>query len=238
MRLILGPIAFVLIPGSVFADSCSEMEEAGKLLHQQFKSTKVCTESDISTGWTDCTFRAGDTKVLLAGALGMDVESRIQGISGSGFHILSVDDHTVLRVFLQRKFGLLVRADAANLTEPTGCLYNTAYITLDAQVLSPGEMNTIVYDLDGAQEDTKDPDLELEEGLVALGFDPGPVDGVIDGNTQRSLDQYRRKKGLGAGLTLQQIRGLVSMDLAIKQLEELEKAFKDRAKPKPPFAPR
>ena len=103
---------------------------------------------------------------------------------------------------------------------------------------SPGEMNAVVYDLDGAHEDTKGPDLELEEGLLALGFDPGPVDGVIDENTRRALNQYRETNGLGSGFTLQQIRELVSTDLALKLLEELEKEFRDAAKPKPPLAPR
>lgn len=37
---------------------------------------------------------------------------------------------------------------------------------------------------------------QVEERLEAAGFDPGPVDGILDTQTQEALRQYQTQKGL------------------------------------------
>ena len=38
--------------------------------------------------------------------------------------------------------------------------------------------------------------LQAQERLKAAGFDPGPVDGMLDARTQAALRQYQRHQGL------------------------------------------
>lgn len=127
------------------ADQCDRLESEERLIYQQFKKTKICKESTIGKGWTDCSFKAYGTEVLLVGALGTSVRDRMQGVSGSGFYVVSVDRMARVRFLLDQDLGAVLRIDGTDNLNKTGCLYNEAYITLDAQVYSPGESNMIRY---------------------------------------------------------------------------------------------
>jgi hypothetical protein len=76
------------VPGLV---RCTALEREGRLIAQQFKRSKVCTESREIKGWTDCRMTAGGTEVGIYGALGTDVGSRTTGLLGSGFRLLGLD---------------------------------------------------------------------------------------------------------------------------------------------------
>ena len=146
VSLLLGLLASVLaLSVDTAAAQCDRMESEGRLLYQQFKKTKACRESDIGKGWTDCHFKAYGTEILLVGAIGTTVQERISGFLGSGFYVLSVDESAVVRVLLDEKFGTLVRIDSKDELKESGCDYDQAYITLDAQVLSNGELTEAEY---------------------------------------------------------------------------------------------
>lgn len=133
-------LSSALWPVSGSADQCSKLGSEGLLIHQQFKKSKVCKESTINSGWTDCFFKAYGTNILLVGAIGTTVNERMIGFKGSGFYVLSVDDRAQVRTMLDRDYGSLLRVDGKDNLEESGCLYNEAYITLDAQVLDSGEL--------------------------------------------------------------------------------------------------
>jgi hypothetical protein len=40
------------------ADQCEKLEREERLIHQQFKKSKICRDSKIGKGWTDCEFTA------------------------------------------------------------------------------------------------------------------------------------------------------------------------------------
>jgi len=130
---------------SAYADECNRLEREGRLIYQQFKSTKVCKESEVGTGWTDCHFKAYGTVVLLVGAIGTSVQERMLGFKGSGFYVLSVDKLAQVRPLIDQDFGTLLRVEGKDNLKETGCIYNEAYITLDAQVYGPGEYNQVKY---------------------------------------------------------------------------------------------
>ena len=120
---------------------CPELENKHLLLHQQLRRSKSCKGSTIERGWTDCIFQVHQTKLLLVGAIGQTIHQRSYGGNGSGFYILSVDPQMNVRTALHLKLGLILRIEAKDMDKETGCLYNTAHITLDARVLKHGEVN-------------------------------------------------------------------------------------------------
>lgn len=207
---------------------CEVMESKGQLLYQQFKASKICKESAITKGWTDCVFKAGSTEILLAGAIGVDLTDLMVGTLGSGFWILSVDPEVTVRVLLHNKLSLLVRVDAKSNLQDTGCLYNEAFITLDARVLSPGEINMLAYP---TPEATKTPSDQAkmriknaQEALIALGYKPGPPDGVLGPATRAAIEIYRRDKGLRANITDEQLFELLSLEAVMQSIEKTTKA--------------
>jgi len=136
-------VTFLLSAQLAGADQCEKLEKEERLIHQQFKKQKICTESKIGRGWTDCEFTAYGTSLLLVGAIGTNVQDRLQGNFGSGFYIRSVDRLATVRILFDPDFGTLLRVDGKDNLEKAGCLYNEAFITLDAQVYGPGEFNEI-----------------------------------------------------------------------------------------------
>jgi hypothetical protein len=97
--------------------------------------SKVCKESAINRGWTDCFFEAYGTTILLAGVIGTTVDQRMAGIMGSGFYVLSVGERAQVRVLLDQDFGSILRIDGKDNLVESGCIYNEVYVTLDAHVL-------------------------------------------------------------------------------------------------------
>ncbi|MGH8060136.1 MAG: peptidoglycan-binding domain-containing protein [Candidatus Entotheonellia bacterium] len=199
------------------------MKSQGQLLYQQFKASKICKESAITKGWTDCVFKAGSTEILLAGAIGMEPAALMAGILGSGFWILSVDPEVTVRVLMRDKWGMLVRVDAKSNLQDTGCLYNEAFITLDARVLSPGEINMLASPI---PEVTKTPSEQAkmriknaQEVLIALGYKPGSPDGVLGPTTRAAINVYRRDKGIRADITDEQLFELLSLETVIQSME-------------------
>lgn len=113
---------------------CEQLEKKGELLYQKFNASKSFQKSSISNEWTDCILKADGTTIMIAGIIGTKIENRIQGITGSGFHILSIDRSVTIRTIYSQEHGLIIRVDSNDLLKKTGCLYNTAYITLDGMV--------------------------------------------------------------------------------------------------------
>jgi hypothetical protein len=140
--LLISSLLYQIVVG---ADQCLRLEGEGLLLYQQFKKSKVCRESTIDKEWTDCFFKAYGSTILLAGAIGTTDNQRMYGFLGSGFYILSVDDRAQVRVLFDPNFGQLLRIEGKDNIEESGCIYNEAYITLDARVLSTGELNHIRF---------------------------------------------------------------------------------------------
>jgi hypothetical protein len=106
------------------------------------------------------------------------------------------------------------------LTE-SGCLYNEAYVTLDAQVLNPGEFNQVKYGRVKLPETQEEKIRALQEGLAVLGYNSGKVDGVLSHQTLAAMEKYKRDKGLSSTASVEDIRQLVSMDAALKLLEKM-----------------
>ena len=119
------------------ADFCETMEREGPLIFQQMKKSKMCKDSAVGKGWTDCWFKGGGTEILLAGAIGVKPEARILGLMGSGFYVLSTDPSATVRIITDEQLGLLLQIDGKDNLSETGRLYNEAYITVFAQVLVP-----------------------------------------------------------------------------------------------------
>ncbi|MNC48451.1 hypothetical protein D3C75_975650 [compost metagenome] len=69
------------------------------------------------------------------------------GFMGSGFYVLSVDERSMVRTMLDRYYGTLLQVNGKDNLEESGCVYNEAYITLDAQILGPGEFNKLRFGL-------------------------------------------------------------------------------------------
>ena len=136
-------LSCAIYPGKGIADQCEKLAKEGLLIYQQFKKSKMCKDSTINAGWTDCLFKAYGTNILLSGAIGTTIDERTTGMLGSGFYVLSVDERAKVRTFIDRKLGLLLRVDGKDNVEKSGCIYNEVFITLDARVLDPGEFNKL-----------------------------------------------------------------------------------------------
>lgn len=226
-------ISSFLYPVAGSADQCSKLESEGLLLHQQFKKSKVCKESTINRGWTDCFFKAYGTTILLAGAIGTTVDQRMFGMMGSGFYVLSVDERAQVRVLLDHDFGSLLRIDGKDNLEESGCIYNEVYVTLDARVLGPGEFNQVKYGRVKLPETQEEKIRALQEGLAILGYNPGKVDGVLGPQTLAAMEKYKRDKGLSSTASVEDIRQLVSMGAALKLLDKMRDLYEESAAPKP-----
>jgi hypothetical protein len=66
-------VSFLFLrPHFVIADQYDRLESEGHLIYQQLKKSKICKESEVGKGWTDCHLKAYGTEVLLVGATGTD----------------------------------------------------------------------------------------------------------------------------------------------------------------------
>jgi hypothetical protein len=203
------------------------LEEKGLLLSQQFKKNKVCRESKIVKGWTDCLFRVGNTEILIVGAGGRDVHKRMPGFSGSGFYINSVDPNVNLRIIKDADLGLLISVTAKDALMETGCSYNRAYITLDARVFDSRELNkTKLGAVDKPEEKgTRERIMDLQEHLAYLGYEPGPIDGVLGPQTRAAVEAYKRDKGLNPTMADDEAFSLISTEVLMKRHKELDALF-------------
>jgi hypothetical protein len=218
-----------LVPVAARADRCSELEEKGLLLAQQFKKNKVCMKSKIVRGWTDCLFRVGNTEILIVGASGRNIHQRMPGFSGSGFSINSVDSNVKLRIHKDADLGLIISVTAKDALMETGCFYNRAYITLDARVLDSRELNKIKL---GAMDkpDKKGPKgriMDLQEDLAYLGYKPGPIDGVLGPQTKAAVEAYKRDKGLNPNMADDEAFSLIGKEVLMKRHKELDALFQE-----------
>ncbi|WP_404692238.1 hypothetical protein, partial [Raoultella ornithinolytica] len=55
-------LSCAIYPGKGIADQCEKLDKEGLLIYQQFKKSKMCKDSTINAGWTDCLFKAYGTK--------------------------------------------------------------------------------------------------------------------------------------------------------------------------------
>ena len=217
------------VPVAARADRCSELEEKGLLLSQQFKKNKVCRESKIVRGWTDCLFRVRNTEILIVGAIGRSIQQRMAGFSGSGFYINSVDSNVKLRIHKDEDLGLIISVTAKDVLMETGCFYNRAYITLDARVLDSGELNKIKF---GAMDkpEKKGPKeriMDLQEDLAYLGYKPGPIDGVLGPQTRAGVEAYKRDKGLNPNMGDDEAFSLIGTEVLMKRHKKLDALFQE-----------
>ena len=224
-----------LVPVAVRADRCSELEEKGLLLSQQFKKNKVCMKSKIVKGWTDCLFRVGNTEILIVGAVGRNIHQRMPGFSGSGFYINSVDPSVNIRIVKDEDLGLIISVTAKDVLMETGCFYNRAYITLDARVLDSRELNKIKLGATDKPEErgTNGRIMDLQEDLAYLGYEPGPIDGVLGPQTRAAVEAYKRDKKLNPSTAEDEAFSLISTEVLAKRHKELDALFQDKERSEP-----
>ena len=225
----------VLSTGPVAADQCARMESDGRLIFQQFKKSKVCKGSDVAEGWTDCNFKAYGTEILLVGAIGTSVQARMLGFGGSGFYVLSVDKQATVRTLFDAEFGILMRIDGKDNLKESGCIYNEAYITLDAQVYGPGEFNRIKLGPVKLPTTEEDKTMALQKDLKLLGFYSGNINGVLGPDTIGAIANYKKAKGLAENTSIEDVRQLAAMDAAFKSLDEMKRLYEEGTAPKPPL---
>ncbi|MEX0634955.1 hypothetical protein M8494_36605 [Serratia ureilytica] len=78
-----------IYPGKVsLADQLRKLDKEGFYYVSGFKKSKMCKDSTINAGWTDCLFKAYGTNILLSGAIGTTIDERTTGMLGSGFYVL------------------------------------------------------------------------------------------------------------------------------------------------------
>jgi Putative peptidoglycan binding domain len=221
--MVLAPLAIVHICEA--ADVCRQLESEGRLVAHQLRASKICTESQLRSGWTDCRFSADATTILLGGAIGTDYASRLQGVFGSGFHIESLDHGHIVRSFLHPKVGFLLQIAATDRLSASGCGYNEAYITLNAQVLGAGDLNRITYGLDRPVSE-QDRIRLMQQALVQLGYVRVHPDGVMGQRTRQALQQYRERNKLPSSASDDDVIGLVLLDGMRRSIDRLEEGFK------------
>ena len=190
--IIAAGIGFIAVDAS--AGSCLEMEENGLLLYQQLGKVRICKDSGRGDGLTDCHFKSGNTEILLVGAIRRNIAGTTRGFFGSGFKIVSTGPDLRVRMFVGGKFGFLVKVEAKDNPEDTGCDNNFAYITLDSRVLSPGGLYKLQYGSAYQTISEKERIKHIQKHLSLLGFDPGKIDGVSGPKTMTALESYKREK--------------------------------------------
>lgn len=228
--LFAGP---TLVPAETTVDRCQEMEETGLLLYQQFRKGKVCKDSEIAEGWTDCLFSVGHTEILV-GAIKRATTGESKGYSMKGFNVLSIGPDVNVKMFASENFDLLLKVEDKNNPEDGGCAHNEAFITLDSQVLSPDELYKLSPARTGGSNIRGERIKEVQRNLALLGYSPGEADGIFGPVTREAVEAYSRDKRLQPTLSFQRIFNFLTGDALLKGLTELEKKGKDIWEPKTP----
>jgi hypothetical protein len=147
------------------------------------------------------------------------------GFAGSGLYVDSVDSRHTVRILFVEELGLTFRVDHKDNLSPQGCIYNEAYISSNAQVLSSGDLNMLRAKLAPPQS-PQDRIRSLQDALIGLGYMQGPASGTLDQRTQSAMAAYRKAKGISADVPEE----LVTMQILLDALEETGK----RLWPEPP----
>jgi hypothetical protein len=197
---------------------CYELENSGRMLYQRFRANKVCNRSLIGKGWTDCTFTAGKTKIMLVGATGVSALEMMQGRSGSGFQLLSVDESVRVRSYINDKLGLILSIEPKDVQNDDTCLYDEAIITLNARVLVLSEYKKIIDET--VKLSQKEVTKLLQSTLFRLGFNPGPIDGHMGSKTHTAINQYRESKGIGDDVSEETVHSLIIGNALLHRIEE------------------
>ena len=222
---------FGLFQLTVHAESCQKMEEKSLLLYQKFRKGKACKDKEIGEGWKECLFKVGETEILLINALRRINTEKMQGFHGSGFKVLSIGPDVRVRIFTGDDFGLIVRVQGKNNLEENGCIYNEAYITLDSDVLSPGELNNVMYGPIPQSENFKEQIKYIQRNLAILGHDPKLIDGIFGPRTRAAFEAYKQEKHIPPDLPDEAIFNLIAIDAFFKRSVELEKMDKEMWEP-------
>ena len=197
---------------------CYELENSGRMLYQRFRANRVCSRSLMGKGWTDCTFTAGKTKIMLVGATGVPALEMMQGSSGSGFHLLSVDESVRVRSYVNDKLGLILNIKTKDAQNNDTCLYDEAIITLDSRVLVLSEYNKIIDAT--ARLSQKEETKLLQSTLLLLGFNPGPIDGHMGSKTLAAINQYRQSRGIREDVSEETVQSLIIIKAVLRRIEE------------------
>jgi peptidoglycan hydrolase-like protein with peptidoglycan-binding domain len=128
--------------------------------------------------------------------------------------------------------GLMLRIDAKNATTPEGCVYDEAHITLDAQVLTSGDMNRVEYPQLNAKMNARERIRTLQQALTLLGYDPGPEDGVEGAKVRAAIVAYRRDRQLKPDISDENVRQIILLDALGKSLGKMNDAY-DQLAPDP-----
>jgi putative peptidoglycan binding protein len=173
--------------------------------------------------------------VRLVGAIGLNIQDRMQGHFGSGFYVISVDKLATVRVLFDPNFGTLLRVDGVdNLTE-SGCLYNEAFITLDAQVYGAGEFNQIKLGPIKVPKTPEEKTKALQKDLKLLGYYKGDIDGTLGAEILAAIERFKTDNQIARDTPLENIEGLIGLRAASRSLDELDRLYKEGSAPKPPL---
>ena len=172
---------------------------------------------------------------MLVGAIGTNVQDRSRGNFGSGFHVRSVDKLATVRILFDADFGTLLRVDGKDNLEESGCLYNEAFITLDAQVYGPGEFNAIKLGPITVPKTPEEKTKALQSDLKLLGYYKGKIDGALGAETLDAIDRFKTDKQIAQKTPLENITGLIALDAASRTVDEMKRLFDEGSAAKPPL---
>jgi len=235
-QLIFLVVSFLVVVNEpVAADQCTRMENEERLIYQQLKKSKVCKESNVGQGWTDCFFSALGTQVLLAGAKGTELQERVKGFHGSGFYILAVDNSMRIRTLFDKDFGTFLLIEGNDNLLESGCIYNQAYLTLDSQVFDYAEFYNAKYGPIKLPKTEKEKTMALQQNLQLLGYYDGNIDGIVGPKTLLAIERYKGKKGISKDEPIESVRDTIAMDASLYALDELKRTYEKETSSKPPL---
>lgn len=201
------------------------------LLDQQFKAGKTCKPSILGRRATDCVFKAGATEIRIVGATGITRAERIFGYQDTGFHIASMEPTIAIHVSADKDFGLLIKVSECTTTDEKPAIPNSAYITLDGDVLSPHEMEEVKYEASRGAMNSKEYVKYVQENLVLLGYKLDSPDGVMGPQTRTAIDAFKRDRKLKADVPDYQVFQKITEDAYLKILDELRRLTEGMGKP-------
>ena len=213
---------FFLLPTKTNAQSCSEMEETGSLLYQQFEKGKICKPSEMGDGGKICMFKVGNTEIHLRVGSKKGQSDDKQRFTMDGIKIVSVSPELRVRIFTGSHFGLIVRIERKSNSTETGCMYDEAYLSLKSEILGPEDLNRMMYGSVPPSENIREQTKHLQGNLTRLGFNLGKIDGIPGPMTIAAFEKYKQERQFQPTLLYEEINKILSIEAFFKGAVELE----------------